>query len=507
MAASSYSWQNKTTGTPLNGKGWSRVAVSSSGQYMGAIVYGGDIYASSNFGTTWTDETPSGAQHNKSWSSLGMSATGQYSVATIDNGHTYVSSDYGVTWVDATSGGAPQGFWQPQATAVSATGQYQVTTPDSGNTDVYMSSDYGSTWANKTPSGVAHGLTASSVAISSDAQYIVAVADSNSGGDIFTSNDRGTTWTDRSAAGTRHWQAVTASLSGQYMVAVDDGGDIYTSSNYGVTWADSSASGPAHNLLWASISSSASGQYVTAMDDYGTHIFTSSDYGATWTNVTPAGLGSAIEVTIASNSTGQYLVTGIGGGDIFVGQDPSLAVNSASLNSGTIIINTPTGANITCSSTTSETSLSKQDSSYSYPLGLVNLCFTTQNSNNQVTVTFVTNLQPSQVVARDFNTNTGAYTNIPGAVITQTSYNGQPALNLTYTITDNGTLDTNSALYSVSDPVGLAAINTNVIAPNTGYGIPDTPTTHTNLIFITGLISLGTGLYLSSRRQKARSKS
>jgi N-acetylneuraminic acid mutarotase len=176
------------------------------------------------------------------------------------------------------------------------------------------------------------------------------------------------------------------------------------------------------------------------------------------------------------------------------------------VNSSPVIMDTVYGTNITCSNAVSETALSKQDISYSYPIGLVNLCFTTPTVNNQITLTFVTSLTPSQVVPRDYNSTTQTYMNIPGAVVTETSYNGQPALQLAYNISDNGPLDSNSSTGAITDPVGLALELTSSVtatAPNTGFGTHENNTV-TNIIltvlFGSSLITVGFGLRTLTKR-------
>ncbi len=127
-----------------------------------------------------------------------------------------------------------------------------------------------------------------------------------------------------------------------------------------------------------------------------------------------------------------------------------------------LTLTTPLGTDIISSSTTPEASLPNQDNSYQYPLGLVNFSFTTNLSSNQVTLNYITNLTPKQVTARKYNPNTNNYYNLPAnanVTITETTINNQHALSLTYTITDNGELDLNNNLGTITDPVGLAVSN------------------------------------------------
>jgi hypothetical protein len=199
------------------------------------------------------------------------------------------------------------------------------------------------------------------------------------------------------------------------------------------------------------------------------------------------------------------------GGDIYSGVDSNLpqtisASVASPVTAATMTVLVPSTTALTCSSAIAEASLSKQDTGYDYPLGLINVCYTTLLSSDQVTLTFVTDLAPSQVIARDYNTATQTYVTIPGAVITQVTSGGHPALRLTYTITDNGALDSNSLPNFVTDPVGLAVVpmttaNNSVKAPVTGFGMPAQSDLYVWQILFSAIISTGAGVVLFYRRQ------
>ena len=142
---------------------------------------------------------------------------------------------------------------------------------------------------------------------------------------------------------------------------------------------------------------------------------------------------------------------------------------------------------ILCSSSVSQSSLPTKDPNYNYPDGLVNLCFSKNSNNlNYVTLFFQTNLTPSQVVARDYNSLTKTFMNIPGAVINESSFDGSPALELTYNIPSNSPLNSSSNPNIIDDPVGLAVSVNNTssttststtgsnskLTPDTGAGEP-----------------------------------
>ncbi|MCA9301494.1 fibronectin type III domain-containing protein [Candidatus Saccharibacteria bacterium] len=139
---------------------------------------------------------------------------------------------------------------------------------------------------------------------------------------------------------------------------------------------------------------------------------------------------------------------------------PTSSISAFSLRP--VTLTTPVGTNITSSSTVPESSLATQDSANQYPLGLVNFQMTTNQTNNQIVLTFETNLLPSQVTPRKFNPNTNTYNNLPtsaGATVTETTIDGKHHLVLTYTLIDNGELDLDPTTGIVRDPVGLAVAN------------------------------------------------
>ncbi len=184
----------------------------------------------------------------------------------------------------------------------------------------------------------------------------------------------------------------------------------------------------------------------------------------------------------------QYADATVYGGNLYVmtGQNSGLTqdtVYSAPLNFAAqssvtspltnqiISLTTPIGTNITA---LSQAANSAPDSGYNYPLGLTHFSFATDNLANQITITLQTSLQPNQVIVRKYNDTAKTYSAVPGATITSTTLNGQPALRIAYTITDGGSLDEDGSVNgTITDPIGLAVANSPAVtAPNTGYGRP-----------------------------------
>ena len=78
---------------------WKFVAISASGEYQSAVVFGGSIWYSTDYGVTWTESSSGTAD----WNSIAMSASGEYQSAVVFGGSIWYSTDYGVTWTLSSS--------------------------------------------------------------------------------------------------------------------------------------------------------------------------------------------------------------------------------------------------------------------------------------------------------------------------------------------------------------------------------------------------------------------
>ncbi len=189
----------------------------------------------------------------------------------------------------------------------------------------------------------------------------------------------------------------------------------------------------------------------------------------------------------------------------YTGSSQSLADAESSK---AVTLDTPSGTDITCSSTAKEVDNTTADADFSYPLGLVNFCFSTGQTDNEVSLVFETDLTPSQVVARKYNPNSEEYKTIDGAVITETTIEGRHALKVTYTITDNGELDTNDTVGEITDPVGLALRNSSNDADNEAGNTSGAPNTGLEridmdkLFIVVGVIIGTITIYAVSKRIK-----
>jgi len=296
------------------------VASSSDGNKLVAATGGGQLFISSDAGTTWAPTATT-----QSWESVASSSDGTKLVAVVYGGQIYTSTNSGATWTPR----AIAQNWKSVASSSDGTKLVAVTDLNpvpslNGSGQIYTSTNSGATW---TPANTPTEDWVS-VASSSDGTKLVAVADNymygtslTGSGTIFTSTNSGSTWTPR--ATTQNWVSVASSSDGSKLVASYALGGAFiitTSSNYGVTWTPGSY---ANN---SNVSSSSDGSILTALGWGGIYISTNS--GTTWVlndaNLALAksaiALGTNKIVLIdASNNVYTYMLngqttTGISGG-------------------------------------------------------------------------------------------------------------------------------------------------------------------------------------------------
>ena len=342
------SWNEYTTGvynylvtnvitTVLSTQHWLSISISSTGQYQTAItntfpfngLNGGDLYISSNYGSSWTigSSLLSGGQTGSTglpgynpFNGITMSSTGQYQATVVYNNFIYVSNDFGKKWIAVTN--TTQQFF---GISMSSSGQYitAVTSKISLSTSasfmgsdrgtIIRSSNYGLTWNDSAVNNYWNAIT-----MTANGQYQTAVINNSaktyselfsivSGSNLIstvnalsypaiilgsavsgTGIPTGTVVTSNPvlASGNNMYQfyisnnvtstSITATLTFQ-------SGAIYSSSNYGVTWYDSTIKNTngisnTMNQIWQSqgIAMSANGQYQTALaGGVGGYIYTS----------------------------------------------------------------------------------------------------------------------------------------------------------------------------------------------------------------------------------------
>jgi photosystem II stability/assembly factor-like uncharacterized protein len=472
-------WQNVAeTADPGVSNFWASVDISNDGQTMVAVslyaseLEGGEevpgkVLMSKNAGASWTNITPLSMQGSEN--NVVVSGDGS-TIAVLDRGGIYISDTEVIDW------------------------ETPIIDPDNGLDNAYLE-----LW---------------SISISDNGDKLL-VNDWGSGAqfeDFYLSDDGGVNWSGLDVPDVEDlfYATSTVSADGSSIAVAGmtfEGGEndhVFTYSTDGAEWTDVTPENEAASI-WSSIDMSDDGETLAVLgvdffggEDYA--MYSSQDAGAQWSkeqadeNVENE-KGSIFDFFLGNDfdlsSDGSRAIVARTGG-IYTGVIKNTPANLTDAEGGKpITITTPSGTTITCSSALKESAQVAQDGAYDYPLGLVNFCFDTNAQENQVSLTFVTDLKPNEAVARKYNPTTQTYFDIPGAVISETTLEGQHALMVSYTITDNGQLDLDPTSGKIIDPVGLATLS-NQLA-NTGD--------NANLLAVIAFITtIGSAVVLQRRR-------
>ena len=161
-------------------------------------------------------------------------------------------------------------------------------------------------------------------------------------------------------------------------------------------------------------------------------------------------------------------------GCVSTGSADNTVTTLSSAENATPITLSQTGCTtVSNSSATKESNLTTADPAYSYPIGLI--AFTLNGCTNggtaTITATFTGSFDPSSTTIRKYNSSNNTYTTLTQSnsnlSLSVTTLNNQPALQVSYSITDGGPLDQDNTVNgTIVDPVGLAQASVGV--PETG---------------------------------------
>lgn len=523
-AADSYEW-GRIEGVNLpNFSNYTSTAQSADGTHLLLSTFqGGEnatqpspLYISNNSGTSWENVAPElDPGINNDWTSVDSSDNGQVMVATSSQGEDLGSEEYinGKIFISKNGGGdwnnvSPVDNDGWEKVVVSGDGS-KIVAIDSNDNLLHVTENDGASWTTvDTP--ITSDLK--SVSISSDGDTILLLGGESSHQLYITRND-GENWNNVTPNNGSNTYVLSQDMSadGSKIITIadtwtneEDARSVFVSGNSGNNWTESDLSSEdSNNLTSSAISDDGSTMSVIGSDEngYNSPIFISDDDGTTWHTQYPDQGGGDTNGWIAMdiNSDGSQVIVA-DEENAYLGNFNSPGSNTASLvnsgNSGAIMITSPDGTVITCSSGVKESNLSAQDPSYQYPLGLVDFCFDTKKASNEVALTFVTNLKPAEAVIRKYNPNTRTYSNVPGTSVTETTYEGKAALRVSYSIVDNGPLDLNTELGKITDPVGIG------IAPTPGDLADTGESTATPLFIASTLITVGFGAITLRRLMK-----
>lgn len=524
-AGNNYDW-TKQSDFDLLGGFYTSVASSASGSNLivgsreGGEGYTSEspLYVSRDYGATWENVTENAELDVRQyWNSVDVTNNGQTMVAasseawdlnTFNQAESkmFISHDAGDTWTDMSPAGNVDEW---TSVAISGDGSKIVALAEDDHANIYTSSNGGTSWQTRPVAGIADWESAS---ISDDGSKILVGGENGSASsNIYLSINGGTNWTNVSPDnGDMVFDTRTAMSANGGKIAVTTFGDngseygkIQVSTNNGSTWSNVTPSASAANSPWKAIAMSDNGSVLAALTDNST-MYVSKDGGSNWTAENPgfADNDSNNWRSVDFNDTGSRAVVAstslayIGYDESVDSEDPddeggsetptTTKQNFTNAETGKAIeLTLPSGTTVTCHSPAKESGLTAQDGAYSYPLGLVDFCFSGADSSNEIGLVFVTDLKPNQVAVRKFNPTTKQYATISGATVTETTYGGQHALRVSYVVTDNGPLDTNPNVGEVADPVGLAVLDA---------GAPDTGASYQSKLPFIAAIAAGTAM-------------
>jgi hypothetical protein len=226
-----------------SGYQWRAAAASGDGKKLVALVYGGQIYTSSDYGATW-----GGGGSSANWTAAAVSGTGAYVFTAASPG---VLGSYSRNW---------------SGLACSVDGHYVVACANGEY--LYRSSNYGASWG--TMSADARSWTG--IASSGDGVNLAACA---IGTTISVSTNSGSSWTPGATIQT--WSCIAGAANGGIFVAGVNGGQLYVSYDSGTSWIPTATS-----QAWTSVSCSADGSRMIASYGGSGGIYVSQDSGASW---------------------------------------------------------------------------------------------------------------------------------------------------------------------------------------------------------------------------------
>jgi photosystem II stability/assembly factor-like uncharacterized protein len=236
------------------------------------MVDGGDLYKSSDGGSTWATIQPGG--YSRAWKGVACSADGQKVICTATSSYPYVSINGGSSFSMITS---VYGCWD---CSCSADGTKMICA-GAFTGYLYLSTDSGTTWAaTSAPAGPYYRIV-----ISGDGSTIYAAW---YGGTIKVSYNSGSTWSD--CGSYLNYSAIDCSYDGTKVVA-GSSGYMYISTNSGASWVVASYGSPfSTGWNWNAISDD--GQIILGSTGAVPQtVQLSIDGGTSWVQQTDIGVG------------------------------------------------------------------------------------------------------------------------------------------------------------------------------------------------------------------------
>ena len=262
---------------------WYDIATSSDGTKVAAIdgtypgtgqgTNGATLWQSSDSGATWKVNTAAGRRY---WNAIDMSADGTKIITVGVSGNIFLSTNSGTTWTQKTITGRTTTSWADVTMSADGT---KIAIVPSSDTNMYISTDSGATFKAAGTGGI-YG----EVSISDDGLTIFAVtrSDRDSGGLPQVSVNGGTTFRSLSSLPFTYWDGVDVSADGKKMLTSNDQTGLLYSSDSGGTWKSIAPVGVVTGAV------SDDGLKIVAFGP-SSQVWTSTNAGATWVKTTTPG--------------------------------------------------------------------------------------------------------------------------------------------------------------------------------------------------------------------------
>ena len=405
---------------------WKGVASSSDGSRIAAISTNGQLWTSTNSGTTWESHTALNALNLTTWQNIVTNASGETLTVASGNGSVYSSGDFGTTWT-ATNLTGLFGVSTLYGVTTSADGKI-LAVSDFGTNKVLVSTNSGLSWSNEGPSGPVTG-NFWNVVLSGDGLTLAAIA---SAGNIWTATYSPTTtpkwtWHDTGiSSSSGFWRGLSISSNGNFIAASAYNGKIYVSSDSGTTWSVPSGFGTLGNINWQRITMSQDGRYISATT--GSYIYSSGDFGATVTRFSaPENLYSILPL----DTSGISWIAGSAG---TAGSQPGGVYK--------LTITWPLAAPAFTISSSAETKT----------VGSALTGYTITSTGGLIDSYTVSNSSSLTSLGLTFDTSTGLISGTPSVVTSSTAFT-ITALNATGSANQNFTLTVNAVPVAPAQPV------------------------------------------------------
>ena len=208
---------------------------------------------------------------------------------------------------------------------------------------------------------------------------------------------------------------------------------------------------------------------------------------------------TTMEVTIIDNDGPEDDLNGDGTPD---SEQPNMGGYYSNIAGTTVAMDVGDGCELTTDDMARESDLATQDETHDYTYGLFEIEGDCGTPGFTTTIRlYYYNIDADGMELRKYNPETGVYTTVEDAVITETTIYGNTVTVVTYELTDGGPLDTDGLVDGqFADPAGLASA---LVAESATASLADTGAPQ-HYIAMIALCLIAAGLYRTRHFKTAR---